>query len=110
MKKISLLFALIAFVLCSCSYNKPDPSIHYSNIDFIIKQKDEESSTVKYHGSLKRFILVNTKDTTLMGEYTHIRNNGYNYFITDSMYYNSKVGDTIHFDYILKSRFFHKTK
>jgi hypothetical protein len=32
----------------------------------------------------------------------------YRYEMPDSVYYSNEVGDTLHFDYIKKSRFFKK--
>ena len=50
------------------------------------------------------FLIRSVKDTTLYSEFIGIDD----YVMPDSVYYNHEVGDTLHFDYILKNRFFKK--
>ncbi len=52
----------------------------------------------------KAFLIRGLEDTTLYSEYIDL----YRYTMSDSMYYNHEVGDTLHFDFIRKERFFNK--
>jgi hypothetical protein len=52
----------------------------------------------KYHGIDKRWLLQSLSDTTLYCEWNRMN---------DSTYFSAEVGDTVHFDYIRKDRFFH---
>jgi hypothetical protein len=109
MKKSDPILFLIALtvgvfaIFASCDgKSKPDPDIHYINIDCIIVEKI--SSVGSGRLTSKAFLIRGTKDTTLYSEYVDL----YRYTMTDSLYYSSKVGDTLHFDYIRKNRFFKK--
>ena len=109
MKKSDPILFLIALmvgvfaIFASCDgKSKPDPDIHYINIDCIIVEKI--SSVGSGRLTSKAFLIRGTKDTTLYSEYVDL----YRYTMTDSLYYSSEVGDTLHFDYIKKSRFFKK--
>ena len=103
MKKIIALIGLVTIITSCKSEFKPDPNIHYINMDCVIVEKiPVVGSTGKY--TSKAFLIRGVKDTTLYQEYIGLRQ----YIMTDSMYYNHKVGDTLHFDYIRKNRFFKK--
>ena len=109
MKKSDPILFLIALmvgvfaIFASCDgESKPDPDIHYINIDFIIVEKI--SSVGSGRLTSKAFLIRGTKDTTLYSEYVDL----YRYTMTDSVYYSNEVGDTLHFDYIRKNRFFKK--
>jgi|LakMenEpi03Aug12_release.lakeMendotaPanAssembly.Ray.scaffolds.fasta_scaffold12615_5 hypothetical protein len=109
MKKSDPILFLIALtvgvfaIFASCDgKSKPDPDIHYINIDCIIVEKI--SSVGSGRLTSKAFLIRGTKDTTLYSEYVDL----YRYDMSDSLYYSSKVGDTLHFDYIRKNRFFKK--
>ena len=109
MKKSDPILFLIALmvgvfaIFASCdSKSKPDPDIHYINIDCIIVEKI--SSVGSGRLTSKAFLIRDTKDTTLYSEYVDL----YRYTMTDSVYYSNEVGDTLHFDYIRKNRFFKK--
>ena len=109
MKKSDPILFLIALmvgvfaIFASCDgKSKPDPDIHYINIDCIIVEKI--SSVGSGRLTSKAFLIRGIKDTTLYSEYVDL----YRYTMTDSLYYSSEVGDTLHFDYIRKNRFFKK--
>jgi hypothetical protein len=109
MKKSDPILFLIALtvgvfaIFASCDgKSKPDPDIHYINIDCIIVEKI--SSVGSGRLTSKAFLIRGTKDTTLYSEYVDL----YRYTMSDSLYYSSKAGDTLHFDYIRKNRFFKK--
>lgn len=104
-KIVNCLFVLMTaclFVNCT-DEPKPDPKVHYINTDFTIVDKFETAEgpkkRVHFH---KAFLLRGIKDTTLMTEYTGLRSP----YMPDSVYYNHKVGDTLHFDFVCKKRFF----
>ena len=84
---------------------KDDPR-YYQNLDMIIIEKaGYVNSSGKYTSLGKYFLLKGVQDTTLYWEYHGLYNN-----LSDSVYYNHKVGDWLHFDYVFKSRFFHKIR
>jgi hypothetical protein len=105
----ALIILMICLLVNGCSSKKPgpDPRIHYINLDMVIVEKaGYVNSGGKYTSLGKYFLLRGVKDTTFYWEYHGFNNNS----LTDSMYYNHKVGDWLHFDYVLKSyRFFHIT-
>jgi hypothetical protein len=99
---IPLMVGLIT-VFTSCEgKSKPDSNIHYINMDCIIVEKI--SSVESGRHTSKAFLIRSVKDTTLYSEYLDL----YRYTMPDSVYYSNEVGDTLHFDYIRKNRFFKK--
>jgi hypothetical protein len=109
MKKSDTILFLIALsigiiaLFASCENEvKPNPNIHYINMDCIIVEKI--SSVGSGRLTSKAFLIRGVKDTTLYSEYVSLRQ----YVMQDSVYYKHEVGDTLHFDYIKKSRFFKK--
>ena len=110
MKKSDPILFLIALsigiisIFASCEgRSKPDSNIHYINMNCVIVEKIPSVGSFGKRTS-KAFLIRGLKDTTLYSEYVDL----YRYDMTDSLYYSSKVGDTLHFDYIKKSRFFKK--
>ena len=99
---IPLMVGLITTFTSCEGKSKPDPDIHYINMDCVIVEKI--SSVGSGRLTSKAFLIRDAKDTTLYSEYVDL----YRYTMTDSLYYSSEVGDTLHFDYIKKSRFFKK--
>ncbi len=98
------LIFLSLFALTSCHNEiKPDPSIHYINMDCIIVEKIPTADGIGKQ-TTKAFLIRGLKDTTLYHEYIDL----HQYKMSDSVYYNHEVGDTIHFDFIRKNRFFKK--
>ena len=105
---LALIILLMYLLFQGCSDNtiKADPRIHYINLDMIIVEKAGfVNSSGKYTSMGKYFLLKGVQDTTLYWEY-----HGLNYNFNDSIYYNHHVGDWLHFDYVLKTRFFHKLR
>ena len=118
MKKIMLL--LIAIICISCNNtHKSNPAKFVENIDMkIILMSYELSSTDKFHNTqtcnmiifetltepkLYRYIIINELPKNLI--------TGKNLIHIDNMWiYNHKVGDTVHFDYLLKSKFLKKNR
>ena len=110
MKKSDTILFLIALsigiiaIFASCEdRSKPDSNIHYINMDCVIVEKIPSVGSFGKRTS-KAFLIRGLKDTTLYSEYVDL----YRYDMSDSLYYSSKVGDTLHFDYIRKNRFFKK--
>ena len=100
---IALSIGIIA-IFASCEgRSKPDPDIHYINMDCVIVEKIPTVGSFGKRTS-KAFLIRGLKDTTLYSEYVDL----YRYTMSDSLYYSSKAGDTLHFDYIRKNRFFKK--
>jgi hypothetical protein len=100
---IALSIGIIA-IFASCEgRSKPDSNIHYINMDCVIVEKIPSVGSFSKRTS-KAFLIRGLEDTTLYSEYVDL----YRYTMTDSLYYSSEVGDTLHFDYIKKSRFFKK--
>ena len=100
---IALSIGIIA-IFASCEgRSKPDSNIHYINMDCVIVEKIPSVGSFSKRTS-KAFLIRGLEDTTLYSEYVDL----YRYDMSDSLYYSSKVGDTLHFDYIRKNRFFKK--
>ena len=109
MKKINLLILIVSIVLlCSCEKikseeNKPDTSVSLTNEKFILIDKggySERSGKYSSHG--KYFLIRSIKDSLKFAELT--RDNWAD--LSDSLYYNKEVGDTLCFETIKRSRFF----
>lgn len=95
--KMSCLIGLMLLLLCCKS--EPLEELYYNtNYKIVSIQGAENWRDGRFSGTSKCWLIQSTTDTTLHTEYNAI---------TDSMFYNHKVGDIIHFDYIRKDRFFH---
>lgn len=86
----------------------PDPKIHYINLNCVVIQGGLNSRTIKtgktatvienYH-----FLLIKSlQDTTLYCEYEGLNHRT----MKREKYYSYKIGDTLHFDFIKKDKFF----
>ena len=108
MKKviIFLLSATAAFLTSCHTKTAPDPNIHYVDVKCVILEKSVATIGGRYSHESKYFLLNMVRDTSLFTEW-HGRSD---YSVCDSVYYSRKIGDTVHFDYILKRRFWHKAK
>lgn len=97
----NIIFLILLLVSC---VNKPhaDGKIHFVNVDCVIVEK-MPMVPAGNHGS-KAFLIRSTKDTNMYCEFIDLNN----YYMDDSIYYKYNVGDTLHFNYIKKSRFFRK--
>lgn len=100
---IALAIGIVAFFASCENKVQPNPSIHYINMDCIIVEKIPSVESTGRRSS-KAFLIRGAKDTTLYSEYISL----YQYIMPDSVYYKHEVGDTLHFDFIRKSRFFKK--
>ena len=108
---------ILSFVLFSC--NQPDKQYH--NEKFVIVEKGGYANRAgKFSSYGKYFLIKRVKDTTEFTELTGYNweacDNGHDHAfknsngMTDSLYYNRKVGDTLFFKYIRKNRFWKKHK
>lgn len=99
---VAILVSLTLLTSCSSDESGPDPKIHYIDMDCTIVEKIPVVGIMNRQS--KAFLIRSVKDTTLYSEFIGIDD----YVMPDSVYYNHEVGDTLHFDYILKNRFFKK--
>ena len=75
------------------------------NVDLIIVNIGESKANLgKFHTPthVKSFLCKADKYPNLYCELSNVNSR----FINSSLYYNKKIGDTLHFDYINKNRFF----
>ncbi len=115
MKKLFLLLIPLMMMGC-CRRSNLRESTHYFDEKVIIVSKSPKELWVSgKHSGESRYLLVRrATDTTMYAELNgnwldkdgrpHNWTNP-NYF--DSLCYNTDINDTLFFDYILKSRFFH---
>lgn len=109
MKKITLF--LIASLLASCEPKSTD-STFYNNIDLTIEKMGSDCSVSndKFHRPqlCTAILFKTTKEPFLYMELNTCNNIPLHAGIITrpEWLYNHKVGDTVHFDYIYKSRFF----
>lgn len=120
MKKIMFFFSLITlFVFASCQHNG-DPNTQYINVDCKIVMMGQQSKLTddKFHEPelVKSVLIQLVEDTTLFCELISTDRNISNEYtfnkgsinpLTAEWFYNHRIGDIIHFDYIAKRRFFH---
>ena len=105
-KTIIFIFTMILMISCSQESNKVDEksNLHFNNEKFKIV------SSNKYLGGdysqpleEKRWLIQRLLDTTYYAELSSIDNN---FNITNELWYNKDVGDTLYFVFIGKYRFF----
>lgn len=98
----------ITMLFLTASCNEPDECApkdqtqFYIDIDCIIVEKIPATPVGKH--TSKAFLIRMLSDTTKYSEFIHVSN----YYMEDEYYYNHEVGDTLHFDYIRRERFFTK--
>lgn len=81
---------------------EPNDAIHYINVDCRVVEKSKGSSGGRNVVYEQKYFLVQLLSDTTM--YTEWRG-PYGYGVYDSVYYSTNMGDTVHFDYIRKNRF-----
>lgn len=102
---------LIVHAIASDKPNIANPAIHYVNVDCKIVQFGSESklSDDKFHRpELCKSVLFQMQgDTTMYWEYnTCSDHDADDININTAWFYNHRVGDVIHFEYLAKTRFF----
>lgn len=95
---MTALIVIIGCIVNSCTQKLPDHVYHNMFLKVVSVQEPTHWRHGKYHGVDKRWLLQDLKDTTLYCEWAYMK---------DSTYFSTLVGDTVHFDYIRKDRFFH---
>ena|ERR1700741_236821 len=109
------LFTALALMLSSliltssCSGDKPkaDEKIHYVNLDCRVVGFGSDMTRGKNAHYYKVVLIQSLRDTSMFMEFSQTH---YEPSLTDAEYYNWKIGDTIHFDFIKKERFFKMDK
>lgn len=94
MKKSILLISLVFFLGCGSSSGD--------------LYKGYKCKIVSIEESYKRWLLKSIEDSTLYADYSFMNDDGDGK--KDSIFYSRSLGDTVRFDYILKTRFFHLNK
>lgn len=107
-KKFKGLFlvALIAFgtplilLITSCQKNHNSELFYNLKCKVVSIQEPANWRSGKFSGTERMWLMQSLSDTTLYAKWNSMN---------DSTYYSTIVGDTVHFDYIKKDRFFHIT-
>lgn len=106
MKKILIILFTILFIGCG---NKITPKTHYINVDVVIVSINQTDGFTreKYPKptAIKQWLVRLVQDTTMYRELSSNEETS-SIGISDEMWYSHKVGDTLHYDYLIKSRFF----
>jgi hypothetical protein len=116
-KQISISMTVIFIVLTgiilltrSCRSKLNDREL-FRNEKFVIVSAESSGTLTqdKFHSPVlvKMWLIQRVADTTQFAElvsYSHNRSNGF--LITNELWYNKSVGDTLFFKYICKDRFF----
>lgn len=100
---IFLFLTVLIYMLLACEI-KPNNSQYYMNLNCEIIEKIPSVPTIGNQQS-KAFLIRMIDDTTMYCEYIDTKK----LQMTDSVYYNYNIGDTIHFDYINIHKFFKKS-
>jgi hypothetical protein len=116
MKKLILL--LLSVITISCKEHKADPNKHYINDNCVIVSTSTDEYVTHGKGrhitTCRIWLIKRLADTTQYTELNSCTNIssccgpevGIN--MTDSIFYNKKIGDTLYFKYIAKDRFWTK--
>jgi len=111
MKKIFLIFTL-ALAMFSCENVEPETKT-YDEEQYFVNEKFKIVATngvgdvyQKYNQPVqnKKWLIQRLNDTTYCGEITSYQSDGF--YITDELWYNKSVGDTLYFEFIGRWRFF----
>lgn len=80
-----------------------DPHVHYINVDFII---DDKIVRKNHRGEIEKLFSIHMiQDTNVYGEYkSNIKEREMDEYIWNKY----QKGDTLHFDYIVKNRFYRR--
>jgi hypothetical protein len=105
---------LAVFVTCSDEKEKNDARFYFLNENFILVDK-KENMTAKDGNPIKiRTWIIhrvnNPVDSVYVGEISsQVRSDDkgdHEFYITNELWYNKQIGNTIHFDFIRKNRFY----
>lgn len=109
MKKIILLSFIASLLMVSC---RPSPTekTHYLNCKVVIVSNNESyaerQNKYRQPYQAKSWLVKLVSDTNMCREFHSEDSNNWDWHISNEQWYNHKVGDTLFFDYLLKSRFF----
>jgi hypothetical protein len=106
MKYIYICTALLIISTLIGCYDRSSELL-YKDIRFVVVSKGGGIEDAGKFGNIpyKSFLIRGVDDSTL---YTELNQYHDCYLLTDSVYYNHKIGDILYFKYIRKSRFWHK--
>jgi hypothetical protein len=106
MKNVIIFALTLSLASCGNSDRRIDDGL-YRDLDVVILDMGGNSPRPSKHShDGKYFYVMSVKDTALRSEFSRANF----HLMSDSFYYNHKVGDTLHFDFIRKSRFFKVTR
>jgi len=91
---------LVALMLTSCQERHDDELFYNLKCKVVSIQEPTNWRSGKFSGTERMWLMQSLSDTTLYAKWNSMN---------DSTYYSTIVGDTVHFDYIRKDRFFHIT-
>lgn len=102
----SLIWLISLLLITSCGETDEcapkDQTQFYIDVDCIIVEKIPIIPVLNH--TSKAFLIRMISDTTKYSEFTNVVND----YMEDEYYYNHEVGDTLHFDYVRRERFFIK--
>jgi len=107
MKKLGLLFVLVALMYSCCIV--PDTEIHYVDENFILTNKTEKEMVINGDTrnvrtwEIQRVIVGG--DSVMVGEISDEGSDCGCGIITDELWYSKEVGDSLYFEYIRIERF-----
>lgn len=111
MKKLTIICFLLFFI-CAC-HKEEDERFHNFDMKIVKINSDCSLSNDKFHNpqTCNTVLLVTLDDPKMYVELNDCNEkhtgNGYKLEITKiKWWYNHQVGDTVHFDYLRKDRFF----
>ena len=106
-KLLFLLIIVLGFISCEKKEDKSNPAFLY-NETCIIKKIDTERRTwlVQRETEPKQFAELYVENDPQSNSSDSCGCNSHTFLIPISHFYNKKLGDKVHFDYILSDRFF----
>ena len=105
MKKIYLLLAVV--LMCSCCTIMPDPDVHFLDEKFVLIEKTEREMNINSNTkNVRTWKIQRVKASGDSLKIGVIDNKSCDCIINDELWYNREVGDTLHFEYIRKDRFY----
>lgn len=106
MKKIVfLLLILVIFGFCGCKDHADELYFNRKGVIVEMNGKDETFTQDKFHEPVTcgLVLIQDVIDTTMFMELSGCNS----HMISTEWYYNHEIGDSVHFDYIRKNRYFH---
>jgi len=115
--KFVILIVILAILLTSCIVNEADlqkrkEKVYFLNENFVIikiKAKADKVNDKTTPAFVKIWLVqrINSNpDSILCAELSSVPESSEDFRITNELWYNKDIGDTLHFKYIRKNRFF----